>query len=54
MDGSSGGGKGNKRGNKYALHGLHHYSTMAGVVGGGERVFAHKARPDQKCFKNVF
>ena len=30
--------------NTYALHGLHHYSTVAGVVGGGQRVFAHKAQ----------
>ena len=30
--------------NTYALHGLHHYSTVAGVVGGGQRVFAHRAQ----------
>ena len=30
--------------NHLALHGLHHYSTLVGVVGGGRRVFAHKAR----------
>ena len=30
--------------NAYALHGLRHHSTLAGVVGGGERVWAHKAQ----------
>ena len=40
-----GGGRGNKGGiNTYALHGLHHYSSVVGVVGGGQRIFAHKAQ----------
>ena len=33
-----------KNGNHLALRGLHHYSTLVGVVGGGRRVFAHRAR----------
>ena len=28
----------------YALRGLHHYSTLVGVVGGGRRVLAHRAQ----------
>ena len=28
----------------HALRGLHHYSTVLGVVGGGRRVFAHRAQ----------
>jgi len=30
--------------NTYALHGLHHYSSQVGVVGDGQRIFAHKAQ----------
>ena len=30
--------------NAYALHGLRHHSTLVGVVGGGERVWAHRAQ----------
>ena len=38
-------GRGRGRGiNTYALHGLRHHSTLVGVVGGGERVWAHRAR----------
>ena len=33
-----------KNGYHLALRGLHHYSTLVGVVGGGRRVFAHRAR----------
>ena len=28
----------------HALRGLHHYSTLVGVVGGGRRVLAHRAQ----------
>ena len=37
-NGGGGGGVGES-----SLNGLRHYSTLAGVVGGGQRVYAHKA-----------
>ena len=37
-----GGGGGSSR--HFALHGLHHYSTLVGVMGSGQRVFAHRAQ----------
>ena len=41
----SGPGHGNNHGvNTYALHGLRHHSTLVGVVGGGQRVWAHRAQ----------
>ena len=33
-----------QRNDNYALRGLHHYSTLVGVVGGGRRVLAHRAQ----------